>query len=564
VPARFRARFARAEQRETRAVTDLDARLRRLMVFRVVMVTTLLFIAAYVEVVSETLLQVNPLYFVIGATYALTIGHAVALRVVSSRRTVAFVQLGGDLLIITALVLLYGGVRTGFLLLYPLSVLSATMLVPRRGAVTLAGVATSLYGATLLAAREGLVPPLGLGDVLSLPPRFLLYSIFVLGVACLTVAVLGSYLAESLQRAGRELREAASEVADLKELNQVIVNSIQSGLMTTDAGGRILYVNRFGESILGRPSSGLRGPAVHAGLGSPLLGPAELGPRAASRELARLEVSYPHPDGRRLDLGVSVTPLAPQEASPGGFLVVFQDLTEIRRLEQEVRTKEKLAAVGEMAARLAHEIRNPLGSIRGSAQVLMSEPALGEEQGRLLSIISRESKRLSDTLNRFLYQARSPARPRDPVDLRPVVEEAVTLLRNGSEVGPNHEVRFEADEGPHVCLADPDQIAQVFWNLARNGLEAMPEGGRLEVGLRRGGPPAILTVSDQGRGMARDEQRRLFEPRPGSTRLGSGLGLAIVFQIVRQHGGDISVRSAADEGTRFDVRLPLVPRPLAA
>jgi two-component system sensor histidine kinase PilS (NtrC family) len=542
----------------------LEARLRRLMLFRVVMVTTLLFITSYIEVVSETLFRVNPLYFVIGATYALTIVHAAALRLVSSRRVLALAQLVGDLLIITVLVHLFGGVRTGFLLLYPLSVLSATMLVPRREAVTLAGVATALYAAVLLAARGGLVPSQGLADVIGLPARPLLYSIFVLGVACLSVAVLGSYLAESVQRAGKQLREAASAVADLKELNQVIVNSIQSGLMTTDAGGRILYVNRFGESILGRPSSGLRESAVRDVLGSPLLGPAELGPRAASRALARLEVSYPHPDGRRLDLGVSVTPLAAQEDSPGGYLVVFQDLTEIRRLEEEVRTKEKLAAVGEMAAQLAHEIRNPLGSIRGSAQVLMSEPELGEEQGRLLSIISRESKRLSDTLNRFLYQARSPARPRDPVDLRPVVEEAVTLLRNGAEVGPNHEVRFEADEGPHVCLADPDQIAQVFWNLARNGLEAMPDGGCLEVALRRVASDVVLTVSDQGRGMARDEQRRLFEPLPGSKHLGSGLGLAIVFQIVRQHGGDITVRSAADKGTQFDVRLPLVPRPLAA
>jgi two-component system sensor histidine kinase PilS (NtrC family) len=259
-----------------------------------------------------------------------------------------------------------------------------------------------------------------------------------------------------------------------------------------------------------------------------------------------------------------VTPLATQEPSRSGYLVVFQDLTEIRRLEEEVRTKEKLAAVGEMAAQLAHEIRNPLGSIRGSAQVLMAEPALGEEEGRLLSIISRESKRLSDTLNRFLYQARAPERPRDPVDLRPVLESAVTLLRNGAEVGPRHEVRFEADEGPHVCLADPDQMAQVFWNLARNALEAMPDGGRLQVSLRRVAGDVVLTVRDQGRGMGRDEQRRLFEPIPASNRLGSGLGLAIVFQIVRQHGGDITVRSAADQGTQFDVRLPLIPGPVPA
>ncbi len=542
---------------------DLEARLRRLMLFRVVMVTTLLFIATYVEVHSETLREVNPYYFVIVATYSLTVAYALALRFLPRRLPQVYAQVAGDLLIITALVHISGGVRTGFVLLYPLAVLSATMLVPRRGSLAVAGLATVLYGGLLLAVRSGTLSSNGLRDVVDLPTRPILYSIFILGVACVTVAMLGTYLAESLQRAGRELRAAAVEVADLRELNQVIVDSIQSGLMTTDAEGRILYVNQFAEAILGRSPSGLRGSAVRGVLGSPLLGPAELAVRAASRALARLELSYRHPDGRTLELGVSVTPLATQEASRGGYLVVFQDLTEIRRLEEEVRTKEKLAAVGEMAAQLAHEIRNPLGSIRGSAQVLMAEPALGEEEGRLLAIISRESKRLSDTLNRFLFQARVPGR-RDPVDLRPVLESAVTLLRNGAEVGPGHEVRFEADEGPHVCLADPDQIAQVFWNLARNALEAMPDGGRLEVSLRRAAADVVLTVRDQGRGMGRDEQRRLFEPLPTSNRLGAGLGLAIVFQIVRQHGGDITVRSAADQGTQFDVRLPLVPRPAVA
>ena len=543
---------------------DLEARLKRLMVFRVVMVTTLLFIATYVEVVSETLLTVNPFYFVIGATYALTVAHVVALRFVRSRQVLAHAQLLGDLVMVTALVYLTGGVRTGFLLLYPLSVLSATMLVPRRGALMLAGVTTALYGGLLAAVRAELVPQLGLSGLQPLPPVALVYAVFVLGVACVTVALLGSYLAESLQHAGAKLREATLEVADLRGLNQVIVDSIQSGLMTTDADGRILYVNHFGETILGRSPGDLRGSSVGDVLGSPLLRPAELQTRAASRALARLEISYRHPSGRPLEIGVSVTPLQTQEPVRRGCLVVFQDLTDIRRLEEEVRTKEKLAAVGEMAAQLAHEIRNPLGSIRGSAQVLSAEPALGEEQGRLLAIISRESKRLSDTLNRFLYQARSPVRPRHPVDLLPVVESAVMLLRNGSEVGADHIVTFEADEGPHVCLADPDQISQVFWNLARNGLEAMPGGGRLDIALRRVERDLVLTVRDEGRGIARDEQRRLFEPLAAAGRPGAGLGLAIVFQIVRQHGGDITVLSAAGQGTQFDVRLPLVSVPVPA
>jgi two-component system sensor histidine kinase PilS (NtrC family) len=522
-------------------------------------VTTLLFIATYFEaVVSETLLRVNPLYFIIAATYVLTVVHALALRLVPSRAALAYAQVLGDLLVLTGLVYVSGGVRTGFLLLYPLSILSATMLVSRRGALVIAGVATLLYGGLLAAVRLGALDPGGLVDVMSLSGRALFYSTFVLGVACATVALLGSYLAESLKVAGHRLEKAEVQVADLRELNQVIVDSIQSGLIMTDSRGRVRHVNAFGEGILGRSLRDVLGQPVRDVLATSLLGEAELQARAASRALARLEIVYRHPQGSQLDLGVSVTPLATAETVEGGYLVVFQDLTDVRRLEAEVRTNEKLAAVGEMAAQLAHEIRNPLGSIRGSAQVLAVEPGFSEEQGRLLDIISRESKRLSDTLNRFLFQARSSGRPRDVVDIRPLIEEAVTLLRNGPEIGSEHDVRFEADEGPHVCLADAGQVTQVFWNLARNGLEAMPAGGELEIRLWRVEGEVILVVRDHGRGIDREEQRRVFEPFRSTNPMGTGLGLAIVYRIVREHGGDISVRSAPAEGTEVEVRLPVV------
>jgi two-component system sensor histidine kinase PilS (NtrC family) len=546
---------------------DLDGQLRRLMGFRVVMVTTLLFVATYVgavsESASETLAAVNPIYVVIGVTYALTVVHGLALRLLRARTALAYAQIVGDLLVITALVYFTSGLRSGFLLLYPMAVLAATVLVPRQGALWLAGLATALYAALILGVRSDLLSNPGLADVRSTPVAAVAYPIFVLGVVCATVALLGSYLAESLRHTGRQLLEVAEEVADLRELNQLIVDSIQSGLLTTDGEGRVLHANAFGQRILGRTGAELRGTGLRELFGSPLLGRPELRARARDRTLSRLEASYVHPDGRRLDLGVSVTPLA-SEAAAGGCLVVFQDLTDIRQLEDQVRTKEKLAAVGEMAAQLAHEIRNPLGSIRGSAQVLMSEPALGEEQAQLLGIISRESKRLSDTLNRFLYQARTPAHRHEAVDLRPVIESAVTLLRNASELSSEHSVRLECDEGPHVCLADADQIAQVFWNLARNALEAMPDGGRLDVALRRSGDEVVLTVRDEGRGLGRDEQKRVFAPFQGVRGGQGGLGLAIVFRIVREHGGDISVRSAPAAGTEIDVRLPAVPTPASA
>jgi len=545
--------------------TPLEHRLKRLLLFRVVMITTLLLIAVYVEMVSETLLRVNPLYFLIVVTYALTLVHIVCLRLVPYPTALSYAQVVGDLLIVTGLVYVTGGSgRGGFMLLYPMSVLSGSVLVYGAGGLILAGLATVLYSGLVLGIRAGIVPPQGPADVLSMPWMHLVYSIIVTGVACATVAMTGSYLSQSLRRAGERLEQVTVEVADLRELNNVVVESIQSGLLTVDAAGRILYANPYGESLLGRRTAEIRGRGLTEVFGSRLVEASALKARESDARLVRFELQYARGDGASLELGVSVMPLPRTSTLDGGHLLVFQDLTEIKNLEQEVRDKEKLAAVGEMAAQLAHEIRNPLGSISGSAQVLMAEPNMSVEQGRLLGIITRESRRLSETLNRFLFQARANPWPPGPVDLGPLISEAMTLLRNGPEVAEGHRLEFEAEEGPHVCLADPDQIAQVFWNLARNGLEAMPDGGLLKVRLSRRDGQLILSVRDQGRGIGREEQRQIFKPFHTRGPLGTGIGLAIVYRIVSEHRGDITVRSVPRQGTEVEVRLPLIPVSVSA
>jgi two-component system sensor histidine kinase PilS (NtrC family) len=540
----------------------LEQRLKRLMLLRVVMITTLLLIAVSVEAVSETLLPVNPLYFLIAGTYGLTILYVLLLRLRINPLAQVYVQVLADLLTITGLVYLTGGTgsRAGFMLLYPISVLSGAVLSYRRSGLALAGVAGLLYAGLFLAVRFELIPAAGMGDVAGMPAKQLVYSVFVTLVVCVTVALVGSYMSESLRVVGARLEEASEEAAGLRELNQVIVSSLQSGLLTTDAAGGILYVNAFGESILGRTLAQVRRHTVREIFGSWLLDGGALQARARARELARLELTYHRPDGTVLDLGISVSPLATSDADAGACLLSFQDLTEIKRLEREVQIKEKLAAVGEMAAQLAHEIRNPLGSISGSAQVLLGEPNISADQEQLLRIITKESRRLSDTLNQFLFQARPSLPPAaGPVDLGRVLEEAFTLLRNGSEVKANHTVTFDLRDGPHICVADPDQITQVFWNLARNGLEAMPDGGVLSVSLSTRGPDVLLRVCDQGRGMGHEEQRQIFEPFQTRSPMGTGLGLAIVYRIVREHKGDIGIRSVPGQGTEVEVRLPRVP-----
>jgi two-component system, NtrC family, sensor histidine kinase PilS len=538
----------------------LEHQLKRLMLLRVVMITTLLLIAIYVETVSETLLPVNPLYLLIAGTYLLTIVHVLALRLVPHLPTQVYAQVVLDLFVITGLVYLTGGTeaRAGFMLLYPLSVLSGSVLLRRREGILLAGVATLFYAALLWAVREEWISPQNLGHVTYLPVKRLLYSIFLTAVSCVTVAMIGGYLSQTLKTVGAQLEQVSEQVAGLEELNQLIIESMQSGLLTADVDGRVLYVNGYGENVLGRRSDEVRGRTLRDVFGSHAFDLSVIAARAQDERLARLETTYERPGGERMDVGLSVMPLATGGALRGGYLLVFQDLTDIKRLERDMRVKEKLAAVGEMAAQLAHEIRNPLGAISGSAQVLMGERDMSDEERHLLRIITRESKRLSETLNQFLYNARPNPVGAGPVDLGPLLDEMVTLLRNSPEVQPSHRITLEKDNRPYVCMADADQILQVLWNLARNGLEAMPDGGALTISLARRAEAMVLSVRDQGKGIAGDDHRRIFEPFQTQSRVGTGLGLAIVYRIVKEHSGDINVRSAPGHGTVFEVHLPLV------
>jgi len=533
----------------------LDRGLRRLMLVRLLIVTTLLLIAAYVEAISENLLPANPLYFVIGAAYGVTVLHAIALRLSRASSVHVVMQVAGDLLLVTFLVYVTGGGRVGFILLYPLSVLSGAVLVGRRTAAILAATATLSHTALLLLVWTERIPAQGLFDVPFLPPRALAYSAFVTGLTCLAVGLSASYFSENLKRAGKRIAEVSLEAADLRLMNDLIVDSIQSGLATLGTDGRITWINPFGLSILGRSFVEVLHRPASIVFGAPTLEPTAALSLLRGGGRTRIEVAVERSDGAEVELGLSIAPLA-GGADRDGALLVFQDLTEVRRLENEVRVKEKLAAVGEMAAQLAHEIRNPLGSISGSAQVLMSEPGMSVDQVKLLDIITTESRRLSDALSRFLFETKPSAAEHMPVDLAPLVERAVALLRNGSEVRPEHRILFEVDPGPHVCRADADRITQVFWNLARNGLEAMPEGGELEVRLSREDSSIVLSVADEGRGFRGEDQRRFFEPFRSGSPLGTGLGLAIVYRIVREHRGDISVSNRPGKGTSVQVRLP--------
>jgi two-component system sensor histidine kinase PilS (NtrC family) len=373
----------------------------------------------------------------------------------------------------------------------------------------------------------------------------------------LGVGLLSGSLAERVRRADEQLADASTTIANLQAYSEHIIDSLTMGLVTSDLEGRILTFNRAAETITGHPRQAAPGRPAADVLGLPPDFASALEPERPDRGSRRADYRYRRPDGSEIDLGLSATTLE-TSAGTSGFLFTFQDVTTIRRLERDARMQQRLAAVGEMAAGIAHEIRNPLASISGSMQILRKELALNGEQSQLMDIVLRESERLNRTIQSFLAYARPQRFSLARLDLRPVLQDAALLLRNSAEVGQDHVVDVEVPEAPVWCEADEGQVRQVIWNLATNGLRAMPGGGRLRLGARRepGDAAGVLVVQDEGVGIPESELDAIFQPFHGTFEKGSGLGMAIVHRIVHEYGGEIRVTSRPGAGTRVEVRLP--------
>jgi two-component system sensor histidine kinase PilS (NtrC family) len=390
-----------------------------------------------------------------------------------------------------------------------------------------------------------------------LEAEVLYYSIFFNTFGFFTVASLTSYLSESLRKTGQELEEASDLLADLQAFNQTVIDSIASGLMTTDLDGRINFLNTSAENILGVVAEETVGRRVQEILGEKEDYLERLQEVLDRRRYCRMEGAFLNGRGEQAYLGLSVSYLLYRGENKSGYLFTFQDLTEIRRLERDIRLKQSLATMGEMAAGMAHEIRNPLASISGSVQVLKESLSSGDEGSRLMDIIVRESERLSGILNDFLIYARPPRFKPDDIDLREVVEETAALLRNSAEVQEEHEIKLVLPTKPVNLFADANQIKQIAWNLARNAIQAMPGGGCLEMELASSKDGEIvMAFRDEGVGVGDGEVHQIFMPFKGDFEQGSGLGLAIVYRMVQDYNGSIRVDSLSPRGTEVSVTFP--------
>jgi two-component system sensor histidine kinase PilS (NtrC family) len=456
----------------------------------------------------------------------------------------AIVQIFTDLAFATAVVYVTGGIDTFFNFLYPLVIIVASILLPCYWAYLTAAVSFICFGALLELSYFERIPSFQYSARADL--KSLQVVIVVNFFAYLAVAHLSSALAAKLRQAGMELRDKSGELLSLQALHENVIHSIRSALITTDLEGRITLMNVPGQKLLERTASSVYGRHISDLFVDRL-------PHLESLS-AQCEVRGLTPSGKEKTFDVNVTALIVPEQGTIGYVYTFEDRTELRRLEGEVRMRDRLAAVGRLAAGIAHEIRNPLASIAGSINVLADVTPFNEEQKTLVDIITRESTRLNNIISDFLVYSREKSFKFSRADMIPLLEDALVLLGNRSHTKELAIVRNYAVPEAFAAI-DADRIKQVFWNLLENAVRAMNGKGTITVSARVFGDYLRIGIRDTGPGIPPNLAEKIFEPFQSQFEGGTGLGLAIVYQIVQAHGAKIFVQSTLGHGAEFILEI---------
>jgi two-component system sensor histidine kinase PilS (NtrC family) len=498
------------------------------MLLRTIVISLVLGLALWTAPGSRLLLGV------VVTTYALTIVYAMMLRRGAAPERLVWPQLIGDLAVTAVLVHATGGARSGYTFFFALSIVGAAIVRSRRTTVLVTLAAAGLMTLVALSAWKGVVP---IPAVPPIEPQAQGLSDFLRSLG-LNVGALVGVGGLAFLLAG-ELQRSEAEVADLVTVHEDIVRSLPSGLVTVDLDGRVLTVNEKAAAMLG-------GGRLGQDIGELLPG---------------LDVAD---NQRRIDLvigkavlGISVAPLRDVRQRVVGRIINFTDLTELRRIEAQMKRAERMATIGQLAAGIAHEIRNPLASMSGSIELLREAPDLSEDDKTLMNIVVREIDRLNQLITDLLDYANP--RPREPaeLDLSVLVEETVTVFRQDKNRGEVEVTSILPPPGTLVVHADPAKMRQVVWNLLRNASDAASGGGgNVALAVTDAGPNVELSITDDGPGIPKESLPHIFDPFFTTKKKGTGLGLATCVNIVTEHGGTIDVESEPGSGTRLVVRLP--------
>lgn len=500
----------------------------------------------------------TPLYFAV-AVLILTGTYWYLLRVVDNLPLLAYLQTAGDILLISWLVSMTGGIDSGFALLYHVTIISASIILYRRGGYLSASLASILYGALLDMQYYSV---LGFTRSQNYTPIQVLYLLFINILSFYTVALLSSYLSERLRKTRQELREKSMDFDDLQVIQDHILRSVGSGIVTMNMTGEITSWNNAAEQITGYRFDDIR-TSWKAVFGDSIKGLFGHTDDLKARPV-RFEGHITKRDGHRAILGFTASLLKDDAEAVRGIILTFQDITRLIEMEEQIRRQERLATVGSLAAGIAHEIRNPLASLSGSIQMLQGELELQGDHKHLMDIVLRETDRLNNIITEFLDYARPRSNQMEQISLASLLEETITLFRNSREFRKG--ISINCDIPPAIDIAgDPQRLRQVFWNLLINSAQSIHNGGSITISAASGAgidaDQVSIRILDTGMGIEKEHLEHIFDPFFTTKPAGTGLGLAIAYRIIEDHNGTIDVKSEVGKGTAVIINMPCSEHP---
>ena len=543
------------------------------MVLRVVLALAFLSTAFWFQLRESSLTKPSfyPIHAVVVTVCFLTIFYALLLKHVKNLKLFAYLQIIVDIALITGTVYVTGGIVSYLPVLYFISVIGSSILLDKRAGYYAASVSSGAYAALVYLDFKHLLPLRYKVFFSPYLPEWedVITTISTNVLGMFVVAYLAGYLAEKTAIMEKELEEKGIDLDRLENLNRLIVDNIPTGIMTLDGESRITSFNRAASSITGYSLKDVYYRGVDA------VSPEFLkGTKVPPYEAARTEINIRKKNGSEVCIGFTVS------SGQGGemaSIIIFQDLTVLKAMEEQIRRDDRLRALGELSASLAHEIRNPLASLSGSVQVLNKGSGVKGEKRHLMEIVLRECERLNSLITDFLLFAR-PATKEKPerIDIAELIRETIKVFTNSPQAkGIDIEDRLT---GSLFVEGDRRQMSQVFWNLFLNAADAMKNGGKLTVGSAPKGPAGLFSkpdmekmgprqedrfveimVSDTGEGIEQTNLSKVFDPFFSTKASGTGLGLAIVHRIVESHRGKIYISSVRGKGTTFKIIVPLSP-----
>jgi two-component system sensor histidine kinase PilS (NtrC family) len=562
------------EQDSTERNKELLGRIKWLMVLRLLFATFLLVATVVVQArayPSFSNISLASLYLLTGVIYFLTLCYALLLDRIKKYILFAYVQLVFDVLFVTALIYVTGGIESIFSFMYILTIINAAIMLYRRGGLLIASASSIGYGSLLDLQYFGIIHPYytRASELMTYTIGYYFYTLLMNIAAFYLVAFLSSYLAEELRRSGVKLQAKQYDLDQLELLNRNIVQSINTGLITLNNQLEISYINPAAEQISGFGYGDLEG--IHISDIFPTIVPylsisdKKGGHDGMQQPQKAIDVDFDRRDGIRLQLGFSQSILKDPGGDEIGLILIFQDLTEFRQMQDQVRRMDRLAVVGELAAGIAHEIKNPLASLSGSIQMLRDEVDFGPMQQRLMDITMREAERLNALVNEFLLFSRPEKAVDRSVEVNEVIDDTLEMLKNSPEL--SRPIRIEKTLSRNLWVhIDSQRLQQVIWNLVLNAVQEMKNSGRLSVATtiraKRGSGDAQeklaeISISDTGPGILPENQGKVFDPFYTTKDQGTGLGLTIVHRIVENYDGKIFLDSDGHSGTTFTLHFPL-------